>query len=680
MVTRRGFIGSLSVLPALVGGQSAVAKSISGACEIAPHSSGFQSLAPGAVRAGGWLKLYLTKQATQLGLHLPEVSWPFTGSYWEGEETGKTWWPWEQRAYWTDGALRCALVLGDERLLKVAQAPVDYTLRNVCPNGFLGPHFLCDTTGKDHDNTRWPNNVFFRAIAAKGEATRDPAIPQAIRKHFLGDKTDYGTPSRDVTNIEGMLWAYARTGDKRLLAMAEAAWNDFLKSAPPGDRDSGDLHPERVFANAPINSHGVTYAEVSKLPAILYMHMANEEYLRFAIAAQERVFCHHMLIDGIPSTTEQYRGTTSLDAHETCDISDHMWSWSYLLMATGDGKWGDRIERACFNAGMGAIKKDWKGVQYFSGPNQFIATQNSNHAPFHSKADQGWMAYSPNPGERTACCGGNVHRFFPNYVIRMWMGAANGGLAATLYGASTVRAHVGLTKQPVEIVEETGYPFEEKIHFTIRSEHAVTFPLSLRIPSWCATPSMMVNEKPIPLPTVKNGFAVLHRRFEPGDKVSLILPMRTALSYWVDEGIGIERGPLVYALPIQEQWTPVVDENYSTKEFPGWDATPTSPWNYAIAVYESKLLSQIEFKQRPMTDDPWVDPPLALTVPVRKLPDWQLRTDPADPTHKLTPPLHDPIAHDPNKMPTETVSLVPYGATHLRLTIFPKGVWWSWTV
>src|SRR5205807_7933664 len=49
---------------------------------------------------------------------------------------------------------------------------------------------------------------------------------------------------------------------------------------------------------------------------------------RFALAAQKRIFDHHMLIDGIPSTTEDYRGITALDSHETCCISDHTWTRS----------------------------------------------------------------------------------------------------------------------------------------------------------------------------------------------------------------------------------------------------------------------------------------------------------------------------------------------------------------
>jgi hypothetical protein len=104
------------------------------------------SLRPGTIHPDGWLRTYLEKQAIQLAYSLPRVSDPFTGDYWSGAEidvsdkTKDPWWPWEQKAYWVDGALRCALVSGNEKLLQEAQAGVEHTLATPLPTDIWDPY------------------------------------------------------------------------------------------------------------------------------------------------------------------------------------------------------------------------------------------------------------------------------------------------------------------------------------------------------------------------------------------------------------------------------------------------------------------------------------------------------------------------------------------------------------
>ena len=644
----------------------------------------FHSLSPGRVEPQGGLGGYRQKQARQLTGNLPKVCWPFTKAFWGGNEDtgGHDWWGWEQKGYWIDGALRCALLLKDSSLLKQAVRPIHYTLDHVAPNGYLGPALLKDV------EDRWPHTVFFRALAAQGEATGDLRIAAALRRHYLAERQReeiFSWPkSRNITNVEGLLWTYQQTQDSALLDMAKKAWDTFIQSVTPAISETSDLSSERVFAQTRIRAHGVSYAEISKLPTILYLHTGDKKYLRYAEAAQERMFTHHMLIDGLPSAAEEFSDVDPLRAHETCHIADMTWNWGYLLMATGDGKWGDRIERAIFNAGFGAIRKDWKGVQYFSSPNQVIATQNSSNVPYgYGGLSLGWMAYRPSPGHAVACCAGNVHRFLPNYAIRMWMEDGKGGVAAVLYGPSTVHAEVGSGRQTVEIQQETDYPFGEQIRFTIKAKQPVSFPLSLRIPAWCETPRLMLNGVLLDMPTIERGFVRIERSFNPGDSLTLELPMHTAVSFWPgawrQDAVGLEHGPLVYALPVKEKWTSEVVPEWSTADFPEWDARPASEWNYGTAVSEEQIAVQARIERRAMTDDPWIDPPVTLTLPMRQVPGWTLNADSNHPERKQTPPLPDvgksfvsAGASFKDLPPPDKVALIPFGCTHLRLSVFPQ--------
>jgi hypothetical protein len=259
------------------------------------------------------------------------------------------------------------------------------------------------------------------------------------------------------------------------------------------------------------------------------------------------------------------------------------------------------------------------------------------------------------------------------------MKTANGGLAAVLYGPSTVTARVGDRSSLVRIFETTDYPFRERIEFRIEADGPVAFPLALRVPGWCSAPRLEVNGKPVPAVRDEKGFIILRRTFKPGERIALTLPMKLAVTHWPQNGMGIERGPIVYSLPIKEQWTPRVEPKYTTEEFPSWEATPASDWNYGLALDPEKPEIEVLIKNSPGPVpgtapgpilDPWENPSTTLSVPVRKIEGWELQANPDQPEQKFTPPLPDLSLNRPAGE-VERVSLVPYGSTHLRLTVFP---------
>jgi uncharacterized protein len=641
-----------------------------------PHAV-FRELQLGSVLPEGWLHQELNKQANGITGHQPDFCFPFDRHYWDSNERGQDqesrnggifWYPWEQMGYWTDGAYRCAKLIDDRRLRLLSMEPIRYTVDHPVDGWFLGPRKLFDISAAD-DPGRWPQAVFFRALAAAAEGENAPDILNAMCRHYLRDtKSDYQHGPygpRDRVNIESMLWCYAHSGEQRLLDKAQDVWS----RVPPADL-------AQMIEDKPSRKHGVTFAEVSKLAALLYMYTGDARQLEISEAATRRVFKYHMLVDGTPSTTEGLRGTGQLDGHETCDVVEFNLTWGYLAMATGAGEYADRIERALFNAGMGSVRKDWSGLQYISCPNQVHIARNSCQ-PGHKGTAA--ALYGPSSDHRpeypfiTACCAGNISRMLPTYVQRMWMSAGDGGLAALLYGPSRVLTTVGKQRQPIEIIEETSYPFSEEMSFRIRSARPVEFPLHLRVPAWCKQPKLSVNGRREILPPINNGFVVLHRNYAGGDVIRLELPMKAELGHSTDGGIHLERGPLVYCLRPKENWTSIAMPEFeiTSPEFPMWAAAAGSPWNFALVIDpELPLDSQVRVNKAPAGAAPWETPPISLSVSARRVTGWDLLHPKGDdPNWFLTPPLPPP---ESPLGPEERVNLVPVGSSHLRLTVFPQ--------
>jgi hypothetical protein len=634
-----------------------------------------------AVHPEGWLRRYLEVQRDGLTGHMEHAGFPFDTPGWSAmhvqNKGGDVWWPFEQTGYWVDGLTRCGYLLRDPALIRRARQPLEFVLRHADKDGYLGPRFMKGPKGW----LRWPHAVFFRALMAHYSATGDDRILPALTRHYLSNTAPH-SDGRDVCNVEILCWLYGQTGNRRVLRHAVRAFEEFNRLNP-----KSDCAVVNQLSSRRPTEHGVTYNEMGKLGALLYMATGNRRWLRASRNAYRKIDRFAMLMDGVHSSTEGLKGKDPLDSHETCDIADYTWSCGYLLQATGRAEFADKIERACFNAAPGAVRADFKGLQYFSCPNQVVATATSNHNEFFR--GHKWMSYRPNPG--TECCPGEVNRILPNYSARQWLRDARGGVVAALYGPSRITLPLGRKGAPVTIVQETQYPFGERIDFEIRAEAPAKFPLVLRIPGWCRGASLELNGQPWKRMLRPGTFVRLERKFAPNDRVTLHLPMKLKLSRWPRGGVGLERGPLVFALRIEEDWRVDPNEAKATKEFPAWNLYPASAWNYALDVDARHLEQQVEVVLRQPTTEPWTleSAPIELRVPARRVRGWKLQRRSQVRSHclyqdklqmrtlrgkfVLTPQLPDP-AELPARLSrkTERVTLVPYGCTRLRIAVFPS--------
>ena len=120
--------------------------------------------------------------------------------------------------------------------------------------------------------------------------------------------------------------------------------------------------------------------------------------------------------------------------------------------------------------------------------------------------------------------------------------------------------------------------------------------------------------------------------------------------------VSIHRGPLLLALPIGEDWRQIAGD----LPHADWEILPTTPWNYALTLPSNEL----EITERPLTNIPFApdSAPLAATVTGVTIPGWDLAYNAA------TAPPASPIETTGE---SETLTLIPYGATNLRIAQFP---------
>jgi hypothetical protein len=463
----------------------------------------------------------------------------------------------------------------------------------------------------------------------------------------------------------------------------------------------------------PSDAHGVTYNEMAKLGAMLYMQTGDKDLLDISVKAYQKLDAFHMLVDGVNTASEGLKEVTPLESHETCDIADYTWTVGYLVMATGNADYADKIERACFNAAPGAVTEDFNFLQYFSCPNQVVAAHNTNHN-IYFRGDR-TMSYAT--AHIAACCSGNVNRIMPNFASRLWLKDKDNGLVAALYAPSQVRHRVGKQRQEVAITEKTRYPFSDRIVFTMNMKKDCEFPFTVRIPGWCKNASVLLNNRALDQELKAGSYVTINRQFHDGDEVVVILPQEVKASDWPSDGIALERGPLVYSLKISEEWEStdkliqsavellgVYNLNWRYPGLLGRNVYPKSPWNYALEINAENVGSAARVTENEWHEDaPWSsnEPPIQLQVPARRVIGWDLDR-PSEIVLEggidvpgLLPNGYDKRYDDPRwllkgdfaftpQLPnksgsgirlaeeTELVTLVPFGCAKLRLTIFPR--------
>ena len=603
----------------------------------------------------GYVRRFIETQRDGLGSHYKVSGYPYDTCMWTGRvpqpevipSWRSRWWPYEQGGYLVDGLGRVGIYLDDARLKKLLADSVEYAVTTRNRDGLFG----------NDDTDPWANSVFARAMMAQYDATGDERILKALGENSLAVTNAEG---RAMCTAEADLFLYRRTGDAKWLEQLKVHTANYPWSWRQLSR------PRQIWD--PIDSHGVTAAEEGKLPCLYYLATGDKQQLKDSVTFFEQVMHFNELADGVPSSEEGYAGNSDktqspkdhplwehggLMIHETCDITDHMWSFGYLLMATGDAVWADRIERIFFNAAPGAVTEDFKAVQYFSSPNQVFASRKTGHPGF---GEVGLTRQAYRPGCDTECCAGNVHRMAPAYIARMWLLDKTGhNPVAALYGNSTF-TFTAANGAKVTIDERSAYPYDaDMIRFRAKADRPTVFTLRYRVPGWVTDGKAEFRE-----------FAVEIGEGETWER-GILLPMEPRQERHAG-GVSVYCGPLLFALPIEADDEVVTEgEEKCSKECPAHYLTPMGAWNYAMPLFP-EVGRSVTTSVGEVLDSRHRDPYLSrtVTVPLFRRDDWV-----AEPGYNAerTPWVPGPKKADAAKV--ELKELVPVGETTLRISVFP---------
>ncbi len=608
----------------------------------------------GSVRPKGWLRRQLLLMADGMIGRLPETSqWcQFKGNAWTSSD-GQGNFGWEEVPYWLRGFGDLGYVLNDRRIIAEARMWIEAVLSSQERDGYFGPR-----VNKENDDL-WPNMLMLDVLKSFHEATGDHRVIPFVKKYFQWqhnlDKESLLPGSwqkvRGGDNLQSIYWLYNHTGDKWLLELAAT------------------IHERTAdWANGIPTWHGVNICESFREPAQFYQQSHDPAHLRATERDFEEVMGIYGQVPGGMFGADENARPGFIDPRqgaETCSIVEFMRSNEMLLSITGNPIYADRCEDITLNSFPASMTPDLRALHYLTAPNM-IQLDRGDKSPLlqNSGTQLSYETMLSNDPRLYRCCMHNVGMGWPYYAEHLWMATQSNGLAAVLYAPSEVQARVA-DGTPVRVTEETEYPFDETVNFTVLTPKRLAFPLLLRIPEWCDDPHLSINNRAEALKLEPPKYVIIEREWSDGDKMQLVLPMSIRVTVWSKNknSVSVKRGPLTFSLKIGEKWI----KSGGPDGWPSYEVYPVGPWNYGLLVDSEdprKTFSVIK-KGMPETEETFSPDaaPVQLMATAKRLVQWKQEEN------GLVGLLPESPAQSGE--PVEEITLIPMGCARLRIAAFP---------
>jgi hypothetical protein len=230
--------------------------------------------------------------------------------------------------------------------------------------------------------------------------------------------------------------------------------------------------------------------------------------------------------------------------NETCAaIASFQWSWR-LLLATGQSRYADLMERVLYNAFGASVSTDGQRFFYVN--------------PLQRRADH---FEGDDPGRRhewfsCACCPPNIMRLLASLQHYL---ATIAGDTLYLHQFTGAELNVPLAGGTLAIAVSAGLPWSGEVTVQVTGAPEAECGLAVRVPSWSREPHLRVNGEHVPATRAEEGYLIVTRAWRAGDVLSWTFGLAARWVFphpRIDAVRGcaaIERGPLVYCLEQADQ-------------------------------------------------------------------------------------------------------------------------------
>jgi len=472
-----------------------------------------EAVSPAQVRLGGYLGARVANSArNRLGqVDLGPLLAGFRqrpGSHpWIGEHIGK----------WLHAATLAWAYTDDSRLRAKIDGAVRELIRTQEPDGYLGTYAPDRRFGlyPGSDWDVWSHKYNLIGLLTYYHYTGSPEALAACRKmadllmatfgpgkrSILAAGTHVGMAATSV--LEPIVLLYRHTGDRRYLDFAKYIVDSWEE--PNGPRVLTTLTTLKAVNRT---ANGKAYEMLSNLVGLCELARAtgDRKYLVPALHAWEDIVAHHLYLTGTMSQGEHFHAPHDLPNHpranigETCVTVTWIQLNSQLLRLTGEAKYGNELERACYNHLAAAQRPDGAEWCYYT-------------------ALEGAKPYGPGIN----CCVSSGPRgmaLIPTMAYLKGKMGRSDALVVNLFEPS--RAKLTLGGQRVTVTQKSALPRSGFAILAFALDRPATFGVKVRAPEWARKISAQAGSHKTA--RVKNGWVVIPpREWKEGDRIVLRL-------------------------------------------------------------------------------------------------------------------------------------------------------------